>query len=130
MTNYEKNKELLDMYAVADVPWSVKKDGEIISCVNACYADCIFDLDTCPFERLKWLQQEDKEPEIEVDWTKVPIDTPIWVRNSKRQDWIKRNFAGCIGGKACVFDEGSTSKNYNCVLPWEYAKLAEQEGEA
>ena len=128
MTNYEKNKAQLDMYAVADIPWSVKKDGEIISCVNACYTDCIFDLSTCPFERLKWLQEEYKEPEV--DWSKVEVDTPILVRHGENCKWKKRYFAGYIGGKVCVFDGVNiTSKDFYSIRSYGYAKLAEQEGE-
>lgn len=128
MTNYEKNKELLDMYAVADVSWGVDADGKISECHGNC-GYCIFGLDEiCTQKRLAWLQQEYKE-EPEVDWSKVEVDTPILVRNGEDYDWIKRYFAGYMWGKVCAFDNGSTSENFKVITPWNYVKLAEQEDE-
>lgn len=125
MTNYEKNKELLDMYAVADVSWGVDRDGKISECHGNC-GYCIFGLDEiCTQKRLEWLQQEYKESEV--DWTKVEVDTPILVKNSEYYDWIKRYFAGYMWGKVCAFDNGNTSEDFKVITPWKYAKLAEQE---
>lgn len=128
MTNYEKNKELLDMYAVADVSWGVDADGKISECHGNC-GDCIFGLgELCARRRLAWLQQEYKEPEV--DWSKVEIDTPILVRNDKEGEWKKRHFADYIGGKVCTFNNNETSEDYYYIISWKYAKLAEQEDEA
>lgn len=129
MTNYEKNKELLDMYAVADVSWGVDADGKISECHGNC-GYCIFGLDEiCTQKRLEWLQQEYKEPEVEVDWSKVPIDTPILVKTGINDEWTERIFAGYIADKVCVFDSYDTSENFVSISPWNYAKLAEQEDE-
>lgn len=127
MTNYEKNKELLDMYAVADVPWSVNADGKIFDCYGNSCEDCIFGATICPWERLKWLQEECKEPEV--DWSKVEIDTPIYVRDSENEKWKKRYYAGYIGGKVCAFADGKKSEDFFSITHWNYAKLAEQEVE-
>lgn len=127
MTNYEKNKELLDMYAVADVSWGVDRDGKISECHGNC-GHCIFGLDEiCTQKRLEWLQQEYKEPEVEVDWSKVPIDTPILVKTGINDEWTERIFAGYIAGKVCAFNVGQNSENFNCIYVWYFAKLAEQE---
>lgn len=127
MTNYEKNKELLDMYAVADVSWGVDRDGKISECHGNC-GYCIFGLDEiCTQKRLEWLQQEYKEPEVEVDWNKVPIDTLILVKQGESHEWEERYFAGYMWGKVCAFDNGNTSEDFNGITPWKYAKLAEQE---
>lgn len=131
MTNYEKNKELLDMYAVACLTWGVSRDGKISNC-SSYYdrdcADCIFyRKGDCSEDRLEWLQQEYKEPEPEVDWSKVPIDTPIFVRDLENDKWYGRYFAGYIGGKVCTFcGTGSTSDDFKVISPWNYAKLAEE----
>lgn len=131
MTNYEKYKELLDMYAVACLTWGVSWDGKISNC-SSYYdrdcADCIFYIKgDCSEDRLEWLQQEYKEPEVEVDWTKVEVDTPILVRDSEYYDWVKRYFAGYMWGKVCAFDNENTSEDFNGITPWKYAKLAEEE---
>lgn len=129
MTNYEKNKTQLDMYAVADISWGMDKDGKIFVC-DSC-TDCIFRKNilaevSCNRKKLQWLQQEYKEPEV--DWSKVPIDTPILVRVGEKE-WQERHFAGYMFGKVGVFNSGSTSENFNSILFWDLAKLAEQEGE-
>lgn len=127
MTNYEKNKELLDMYAVADVSWGVDRDGKISECHGNC-GYCIFGLDEiCTQKRLEWLQQEYKEPEVEVDWTKVEVDTPVLVRESNEDEWVKRYFAGYCNGEVLVFNNSTTSNNHSYMISWKYAKLAEQE---
>lgn len=126
MTNYEKNKELLDMYAVADVAWGVDADEKVFEC-DFCN-HCIFREDGhCTQKRLQWLQQEYKEPELEVDWSKVPIDTLILVKDYENVEWYGRHFAGYIGGKVCAFDDGCKSERFIGITPWKYAKLAEQE---
>lgn len=129
MTNYEKNKAVLDMYAVANVFWGVDRDGKVSEC-DGCSIDCIFHgRGSCPQKRLKWLQEEYKEPEVEVDWSKVPIDTPILVKTGINDEWTERIFAGYIADKVCVFDGYDTSENFVGISPWNYAKLAEQEVE-
>ena len=130
MTNYEKNKELLVMYAVSDVSWGVKKDGTVFDCSSLCSVDCIFNrgITKCSHGRLEWLQEEYKEePEVEVDWSKVPIDTPILVKTGINDEWTERLFAGYIAGKVCVFDGVNiTSKDFYSIRSYNYAKLAEQ----
>lgn len=127
MTNYEKNKTQLDMYAVANVSWGVDESGKVSRC-DGCSKDCIFRGDgRCTQKRLNWLKEEYKEPEVEVDWNKVPIDTPILVRDSEDEEWRERCFAGYIAGKVCVFDGYDTSEDFVGISPWNYAKLAEQE---
>lgn len=125
MTNYEKNKELLDMYAVADVSWGVDADGKISECHGNC-GYCIFGLDEiCTQKRLEWLQQEYKASEV--DWSKVEIDTPISVRDNEDEEWKERYFAGYLKGKILAFADKTSSKSYASIYPWNYAKLAEQE---
>lgn len=80
MTNYEKNKQLLDMYATAIFDWGVDKNGKVSGCIWKDCADCIFDVEgSCSEKRFNWLQEEYKEPEV--DWSKVEVDTPILVRD-------------------------------------------------
>ena len=63
-----------------------------------------------------------------VDWSKVPVDTPILVRDLKAQDWGKRYFAFFKDGKVYAWTGGATSwsaDNDEDVMSWDYAKLAE-----
>lgn len=77
-----------------------------------------------------WLEEEYKEPEPEVDWSKIAVDTPILVRNSENRIWIKRYFAKYENGKVFAWDCGKTSWTSTDVdttvtNAWKYAKLAD-----
>lgn len=63
-----------------------------------------------------------------VDWSKVPVDTPILV-SFDGCNWLKKYFAKVQNDTVYAFDDGATSwsvsnKKY-CVTSWKYAKLAE-----
>lgn len=125
MTNYEKNKTQLDMYGAANVSWGVDRSGKVNEC-DGCSIDCIFrGKEICSHKRLRWLQEEYKDPEV--DWSKVEVDTPILVKTNENYDWIKRYFAGYMWGKVCAFDNGNTSEDFKVITPWKYAKLAEED---
>ena len=72
---------------------------------------------------------EYKEPEEpEVDWSKVPVDTKIYVRESFKGAWLKKYFAKYENGKIYAWNFGYTSwsvRDEDYVTSWKYAKLAE-----
>nr|DAS53612.1 MAG TPA: hypothetical protein [Caudoviricetes sp.] len=62
-----------------------------------------------------------------IDWSKVPVDTPILVSNDNK-GWIKRYFARYEDGNVYCWLNGKTSWTAICELSighWDYAKLAE-----
>ncbi len=63
-----------------------------------------------------------------VDWSKVPVDTPVLVRSCKESEWKKRYFAFYKAGKAHTWDSGATSWSKERIENtswWNYIKLAE-----
>lgn len=64
-----------------------------------------------------------------VDWSKVKVDTPIFVRDYEENNWSKRYFAKVVNGTVYAWDNGVTSWSANdnkyCFTSWRYAKLAE-----
>lgn len=74
-----------------------------------------------------WFEQEYKEPEI--DWSKVEIDTPIWVKNSDYDEWHRRHFAQYKDEKVWTYRLGGTSwtVDFEYIEDWKYAKLARNE---
>jgi len=75
----------------------------------------------------KWLEEE---CEPKVDWSKVPVDTPILVKDERSSDkWFERHFAYYHDGKVCAWKNGRTSYTTQQDPPsvWQYAKLYEQE---
>lgn len=92
----------------------------------------------CPFSprvQVKCTCFEEKDQLIDmaeylgvVDWSKVPVDTPILV-SFDGCNWFKKYFAKVQNDTVYAFDDGATSwsvvnKEY-CVTRWKYAKLAE-----
>ena len=82
-------------------------------------------------DRVKeWLNAQYEEPKIEVDWSKVPVDTPVLVRDENWDDWKKRYFAKYYRGKVYTFDNGATSWSANAVKyasAWAEYRLAREE---
>ena len=73
------------------------------------------------------LPEDEKEPEI--DWSKVKVDTPILVRDSKDNKWLKRYFAKYEDGLVYAWLGENTSYDTCSAAKWKYAKLAESEDE-
>lgn len=83
----------------------------------------------CIMFQMLWAYEEYEEPEI--DWNKVPVDTPIYVRDRKNAEWLPRHFAGYKRGDVWAWNGGETSHTATMmeVSKWELAKLAEPEEE-
>lgn len=67
------------------------------------------------------------EEELEVDWSKVAVDTPILVKDGTEENvWYKRHFADYKNGKVQAWNDGRTSFTAGgSKCSWYYAKLAE-----
>ena len=132
MLNKEKYMDELMKYACEGSRFAVMKySGDFEKCANVACMMCIFDgnSDCCSKARMRWIEQE-YEPYI--DWTKVPVDTPILVRNNESKDWTRGHFAKYIEevDKVCTWGLGRTSwtAGMDAMLSrWDYAKLAESE---
>ena len=62
-----------------------------------------------------------------VDWSKVEVDTPIFVRNRIEDVWNCRYFAKYEDGKVYTWQLGRTSRSnvIKCEpVNWKYAELA------
>lgn len=112
MTNYEKNKEIIDLMLQRGEHIALNKNTkEIVPCIKLDCEDCLFSRRynwpyDCTLNRTKWLVEE--YTKAEVDWSKVPIDTPVLVRYGNR--WLKRHFAGVDdNGQPTAWDLGVTS---------------------
>lgn len=73
-------------------------------------------------------EPQEPEKEKEIDWTKVPVDTPVLVRDSEKADWEKRYFAFyapvCMRRKFAAWYDGNKLTNDVVCRFWEYCKLA------
>ena len=78
--------------------------------------------------------QMDFEEIVDVDWSKVSVDTKILV-SEDGEDWYRRYFAKYEGGIIYAFPDGLSSftarykpeyGGYRRVCAWKYAKLYEE----
>ena len=129
MTNYEHYREQIEKIVRMGVSIGVRKDTrEVALCVAGVKCtNCLFQINApgerCTTNKLKWADEEYIEPSI--DWTKVPVDTPILVSDDEKH-WHRRYFAKRSDGKFYAFSDGSTSWSAEVghVTSWLYAKLA------
>ena len=128
MKNYEKYADEIRKYNGSGFcknfikPYILKTD----SCGDM---DCY----KCRMLQMIWLlknYEEIEEPEEpKIDWSKVPVDTPVLVRGCEDEEWKKMHFAECVLNTVYVWEGGKTSWTTDKTYPWEYAKLAEDEEE-
>lgn len=92
-----------------------------------CNCSCdVISCEKCTMLQFIWLQEEYKEPEDpEVDWTKVEVDTPIYVRGAGDIKWFPRHFAEYKNGEVYAWRNGNTSHTEKVCFPYSYAKLSE-----
>lgn len=133
MTNREKYAERILDIAVTGHSIAVDKRGNFYKCSDLECEDCIFsrveqDNCYCGEKIKKWSEQEYVEPPV--NWSKVPVDTKILVRDSEDGWWEKRHFARYKNNIVFAWDRGCTSYSadgYYNVSTWKYAKLAEED---
>ena len=124
MLNREKYaKEILDIVCNGEDVAVV--DGKPRRCTGTPCDTCVL-CGNCPKRFKHWANSEYVEPSV--DWSKIPVDTPILVKNFEWETWKKRYFAGYKGGHIYAWSNGATSWSADvCKISWNFAKLAESE---
>lgn len=131
MTNREKYAEQILDIATTGHSIAVDKKGNFYKCSDLECEDCIFsrveqDNCYCGEKIKKWSEQEYVEPPV--DWSKVPVDTKVYVRDFDSAYWNHRYFAKFEDGKIFTWANGTTSfsaKAFDDVTWWNQGKLAE-----
>lgn len=128
MLNREKfAKEILDIVCNGNKIAVV--DGKPRECSGVRCNTCGLEKFGSCYDGLRdWANSECVEPSV--DWSKVPIDTPILVRDSKNASWEKKYFSEYRNGTVYAWADGATSwsvEKPEYVYDWKYAKLAESE---
>lgn len=87
---------------------------------------------TCTMMFAFWLDEEYVEPQKpEVDWSKVPVDTLVMVKDFEGEEWVLRYFKeideNCEESKYVTWIAGATSKTaYGFTEYWNYCELVEE----
>lgn len=133
MNNYENQREIIDAILNSNNNIAIDIDtNEITTCRGLACSRCLFfgeynESTSCYRNTIKWLLAEYKEPEV--DWSKVPVDTPVLVSNNGTV-WARRYFAKATNlNSIWVFSDGATSWSAGAypIAHYKYAKLAEVE---
>ena len=110
-----------DVYQIIGTDWE-----------SFCEMDCI----ACGMALQLWLDEEYVEPQKpEVDWSKVPVDTLVRVRdNYNTENCLLRYFKEfdetLSMRQYVVWADGATSKTAgNCTENWMYCELVEDDDE-
>lgn len=129
MTNREKYAEqILDIVCNGGSVAVDLEKQKPVDCTEIRCRECKFEMSGIPCGSLRkqWCNEEYTEPPI--DWSKVPVDTPILVKDSHDDEWLHRHFAKFEDGVVYAWDDGKTSWNLSSLgkVDWKYAKLAEE----
>lgn len=107
-----------------------KKDMKPDWCKNIECHECYFynSNENCCDNCKKWCNSEYIEQQI--DWSKIPVDAPILVKDIENDEWRHRHFAKFEDGVVYAWRTGCTSwsnadDNEDDYLSWKYAKLPE-----
>lgn len=124
MTNYEsidpdKVKEIFQEYFAVD-----KNTNEVKSCAKTLCVKCLFyGSGNCEKAKSEWVDQPVLDPEKDIDWERVPIDTPVIVWNSDSNQ-NNRYFAGIDGEYFSAYSNGGTSwSSKGNTYYWNHCKL-------
>lgn len=125
MTNYERYKKDIKKFTRLGIAVAMEKDtNKIVACKDIHCDVCLFHYDYCADEKLQWANEEYKEPGI--DWSKVPVDTKILVKDNFENDWLPRYFAKYYNGIVYAWVDGKTSFSAEDeeIMYWNHVKLA------
>ena len=126
MLNREKYAEEIAEIACNGKHIAIVAGKPMLCCETSC--------DTCDIEYnctrglKEWANSEYVEPLV--DWSRVPVDTPILVRDSESSEWKRRYFAKYKNNMVYAWEAGATSWSAGSpahMTDWKYAKLAESE---
>lgn len=101
--------------------------------VRFCY-ECEFKGFCCqsmkenPEKSIAIIQKWSDEHPQEIDWNKVPVDTPVFVKDYDKEDWRKRYFITYLpngnGSNFCVFVGGYKKNAATDTRLYKQCKLA------
>lgn len=121
------NKGLADAWKIATMIYKSAYHGGLKGFEVKKYFGCTIDeIHKLPIQEVvKGFKHYEEDQNL--DWSKVPVDTPILVRENDKNPWLKRHFAKYEDGKVYTWRFGRTShtSHKGDTVDWNQAKLAE-----
>ena len=127
-TNYEHYKDEIIKTLFKKDPCGFKKEY-ILKSENCNDFSC----SECEAKIEKWFNAPYEEPEIEIDWEKVPNDTPVYVSDTEKfpnKNNFLRHFSAYFKDNDRPFEvwaHGKTSFTTSNVFNFKYCSLARKE---
>lgn len=125
MTHYE-SIDPKDIRTVFEEYFAVNKNtNEINTCRKVSCAQCLFyGQGSCEIAKKKWLDQPAIDWDKDIDWSKVPVDTPVLVWNLEGCSY-KRYFSEIKNGLFSAYADGRTSWSSTTgnICSWLHCKL-------
>ena len=130
-TNYEHHKDEIIKNLLIGGSCKFKKEYILKSkeCILTCPCPC----SECEVKTKEWLNAPYEEPKIEIDWEKVPNDTPVYVADTHEfpdENDLLRHFSEYFKDNAYSFEvwtNGKTSFTTSSVEVFKYCSLARKE---
>lgn len=124
MTHWEEIEpgKVKDVFAIS---FAIdKRTHAVRACNGLDCVDCLFNkFDDCKKAKNEWLDLPAFDPEKDIDWKRVPIDTPVIVWNSDSNQ-NNRYFAGIDGEYFSAYSNGGTSwSSKGNTYYWNHCKL-------
>lgn len=125
-TNYEHYKDEIIKTLFTKDSCEFKKEYILKSgeCANIICSQC-------EDKTKEWLDAPYEEPELEIDWTKVPVDTPVLVKDNLNDSLTRRYFAKYFPHSNVPFEcfpNGANSwSSTGRPISWPYCELAREE---
>lgn len=98
------------------------------------FGECpVISCSECEAKTEKWLDAPYEEPKVEIDWKKVPVDTPVYVSDFNThpdENSIYRYFSSYFKDRQEpfeVWDEGRASFTTSKTISYKYCSLARKE---
>lgn len=121
MKNKEKYKDKIFEIATSGDRVAIV-NGKPVKCSGVSFCDkCDFNMGNCRAECARWMESDN------VDWSKVPVDTKILVKDVDCQRWMPKYFAKYENQTVYAWGGGSTSYSAGGVITgWRQAMLYDE----
>lgn len=90
-------------------------------------SNCLFDIEENIGDAIEIVQNWSNNNQPEIDWNKVPMNTPVLVKDKLDANWEERYFALYLPNGNDIgfytFDEGNTRLNAEEIEYWDECQL-------
>ena len=130
MPNFVKRNIIFQIIVILK---NINFDIPKINYINVLEKDISNHCSECEIKTKEWLNAPYEEPKVEIDWEKVPENTPVYISDYNEHPTdtsLHRHFSAYFKDSVCPFEvwaEGKTSFTTVEVNSYKYCSLARKE---